>query len=82
MVSMDFYEMVLDNGLERFACDTNSSSLASQIEKDKLKKGDRVNAILRTQCYPAKTKDGKDFFSNRTKIIDIKAEPSGVAPIF
>lgn len=69
MQTVEYLTMVINNGLERIACETNSTSQARSLLAEGLKKHDRVQAVLLTWCHPRKTQDGREFFSNDTRIV-------------
>jgi hypothetical protein len=73
--SVEFVTMVLNDGLERIACETASTNVARGVDNDHLKVGDAVHAWLITRCADQKTKDGGTFKANRTKVYHIAKIP-------
>ena len=85
--TIDYVEMVLNNGIERFACETANGNLAKVITEgeaaDRISKGDSVHAILINWASPQKTNDGREFMVNRIKVHQIKKIPDfREAPVF
>ena len=78
----EYADLVLNNGIEKFACRTASGNLAKRMLADgdgKINKGDLVNAIIVTQCYEAKTQTGETFLTNRTELHHIQKFPLKLA---
>ena len=74
----EYADLVLNNGIERFACRTASANLAKRMLADgdgKINQGDLVNAIIVTHCYEAKTQNGETFLTNRTELHHIQKFP-------
>lgn len=70
---ISYLEVVLNDGLNRFFCET-ASPLNAQDTAKKVKIGDNVVALVRFEAILCKKQDGGSFFKNRVKILDMKRE--------
>jgi hypothetical protein len=72
--TIEYYELILNNGLERIAVETSSTSQTNSLDADKINQGSYVRAMLVTWATECATTDGRPFMKNRVKIINIKPE--------
>ena len=71
--TIEYVEVVLNNGLERIFCESAHAEQARQILHD-VKIGDNVVAMLRTWASTAKRQSGETFWLNRTRIVNLQKE--------
>jgi hypothetical protein len=86
-IDIEWVELVLNNGIDRIACETVGNSLArticSEDLKERIVKGDTVRAQLVTDCSERSTSTGEKFWANRTKCFLLKKIPDfREAPVF
>ena len=72
--TVDYLTIVLNNGLERIVCETSGSGQAKSIVASGIKQGDHVQAMLITWAGAAKTKEGREFLTNRTSIVRLQKD--------
>lgn len=68
-----YLEVVLNDGLNRFFCETASPLNAHEAAKN-LKIGDKVVALARFDAVMCNRQTGGTFYKNRVKILDMKRE--------
>ena len=68
-----YLEVVLNDGLNSYYCET-ASPLNAQETAKKVKIGDKVVALARFESVLCKRQDGGQFFKNRVKILAMKKE--------
>ena len=70
---ISYLEVVLNDGLNRFFCETASPLNAHEAAKN-LKIGDKVVALARFDAVMCNRQTGGTFYKNRVKILDMKRE--------
>ena len=74
--SVEFVTMILNDGLERIACETATTNVARGVAADKIAVGDAVHAFLITRCREQNTQNGGKFMANRSKVYHISKIPN------
>ena len=68
-----YLEVVLNDGLNSFFCETASPLKAADVFSE-VKIGDKVVALARFEAVLCKRQDGGTFYKNRVKIMAMKKE--------